>query len=82
MRKGLRSSARKEQEVQGKIEARARLRDRSIELYEESESDKVTLDKQIEELCSKDNPDQLSSEESVVGAGDESGMVKVTSNLP
>ena len=73
MRKGLRSSARKEQEVQDKVEERARLRDRSIELCEESERDKVTLDRQIGELlCSKDNPEQSSSEESVVGAGDES----------
>ena len=72
MRKGLRSSARKEQEVQSKLEERTRLRDRSIELYEESERDKETLNKQIEELCSKDNPEQSSSEESVVGAGDES----------
>ena len=72
MRKGLRSSARKEQEVQSKSEERTRLRDRSIELYQESERDKEALNKQIEELCSKDNPEQSSSEESVVGAGDES----------
>ena len=72
MRKGLRSSARKEQEVQSEIEERTRLRDRSIELYQESERDTEALNKQIEELCSKDNPEQSSSEESVVGAGDES----------
>ena len=72
MRKGLRSSARKEQVVQSKIEEKARLRDRSIEIHEDIERNSETLNKQIEELCSEVNVEESSSEESVVASDDES----------
>ena len=72
MRKGLRSSARKEQVVQNKIEEKSRLRERSSELHEDIERSSETLNKQIEELCSKVNVDESSSEESVVASDDES----------
>ena len=72
MRKGLRSSARKEQVVRSEIEEKARLRDRSIEIHEDIERNSETLNKQIEELCSEVNVKESSSEESVVASDDES----------
>ena len=80
MRRGLRSSARKEQEVLNKVEEKARLRDRSIELLEDIERNNETLDKKIEELRSEVNAEQSSSEESVVASDDESD-IEESSNL-
>ena len=71
MRKGLRSSASKKAEEKEKLDDRAKVTKKSFELQNIIEDNKESLDKDIEELCST-NPEQSSSDESVVRINKES----------